>query len=67
MTDRICIASKGAQNFHISAEDLVCMWFFFFFFKSSYSYSIQHAVIHVVSDVMVVSHNLLGHTTKLPV
>jgi cathepsin B len=23
MTDRICIASKGAQNFHISAEDLV--------------------------------------------
>jgi len=22
MTDRICIASKGAQNFHISAEDL---------------------------------------------
>jgi cathepsin B len=28
MTDRICIASKGAQNFHISAEDLVCMCFF---------------------------------------
>lgn len=23
MTDRICIVSKGAQNFHISAEDLV--------------------------------------------
>jgi len=23
MTDRICIASKGEQNFHISAEDLV--------------------------------------------
>jgi cathepsin B len=23
MTDRICIHSKGAQNFHISAEDLV--------------------------------------------
>jgi len=23
MSDRICIASKGAQNFHISAEDLV--------------------------------------------
>jgi cathepsin B len=23
MTDRICTASKGAQNFHISAEDLV--------------------------------------------
>jgi cathepsin B len=23
MTDRICIASNGAQNFHISAEDLV--------------------------------------------
>jgi len=25
MTDRICIASQGAKNFHISAEDLVCM------------------------------------------
>jgi cathepsin B len=26
MTDRICIASKGAQNFHISAEDLTGMY-----------------------------------------
>jgi cathepsin B len=25
MSDRICIASNGAQNAHISAEDLVCM------------------------------------------
>jgi cathepsin B len=29
MTDRICIVSKGAQNFHISAEDLVGMYFIF--------------------------------------
>lgn len=26
MSDRFCIASKGAKNFHISAEDLVCMF-----------------------------------------
>jgi cathepsin B len=25
MSDRICIASNGSQNAHISAEDLVCM------------------------------------------
>jgi len=25
MSDRICIASGGAKNAHISAEDLVCM------------------------------------------
>ncbi len=26
MSDRVCIASNGAQNAHISAEDLVCMY-----------------------------------------
>jgi len=26
MSDRICIASNGAKNAHISAEDLVCMF-----------------------------------------
>jgi len=26
MSDRICIASNGTQNAHISAEDLVCMY-----------------------------------------
>jgi hypothetical protein len=26
MSDRVCIASSGAQNTHISAEDLVCMF-----------------------------------------
>lgn len=30
MSDRICIASKGAQNAHISAEDLVGMDFISF-------------------------------------
>jgi cathepsin B len=27
MTDRICIASSGAQIVHISAEDLLCMFY----------------------------------------
>ena len=32
MSDRICIASKGSQNFHISAEDLVGMIHLLVFF-----------------------------------
>ena len=28
ISDRICIASNGAQNVHISAEDLLCMFDF---------------------------------------
>ncbi len=26
MSDRVCIASNGTKNAHISAEDLVCMY-----------------------------------------
>jgi cathepsin B len=36
MSDRVCIASNGAKNAHISAEDLVCTYSRTIDFNSQY-------------------------------
>ena len=35
MSDRICIASNGTKNVHISAEDLLCKSLAFIYFCTS--------------------------------
>ena len=68
MSDRICIASNGAQNAHISAEDLVCKSFSFY--PTSFMHHVfneQHVVTLVALVVMVVSLKLPGPTTNVQV
>jgi hypothetical protein len=67
ISDRICIASSGAQNFHISAEDLVGMFSLcvnLMYVSTIFILYLQHVVHRVVSVVMVVIHKLPGPTSK---